>query len=152
MSKYLFLLLWFVGISKAYSSVPYISPGMQIGMNSRGNVFISGQVTFGIVPYNVLDLNISGLPTSLRNIPFGLTVGKRHYKIKGEGWKRYHYFDVQAWIGYAGMGIGIMVDENKNKYSRFKCGAGFFGYLTYDYFKVYKYNYGFIGVLPLLDP
>ena len=144
------VLLCLVGILKAYDAT-YISPGVQVGMNSRGNLFISGQITFGLVPFDVLDLNISGLPSSSKAIPIGLTIGERHYKVKGEGWKKYHYIDAQAWIGYAGLGLGLMVDENRNKYSRFKCGAGLFGYLTYDYFKVFKHNYGLIGVRPRVN-
>ena len=81
-----------------------------------------------------------------------MTIVKRHYKIKGEVWEKYHYIDAQAWMGCGGMGLGIMVDENRNKYSRFKCGAGFIGYLTYDYFKVFKHNYRLIGMLPILNP
>ena len=144
------VLLCLVGILKAYDAT-YISPGIQVGMNSIGNLFISGQITFGLVPFDVLDLDISGLPSSSKAIPIGLTIGERHYKVKGEGWKKYHYIDAQAWIGYAGLGLGLMVDENRNKYSRFKCGAGLFGYLTYDYFKVFKHNYGLIGVRPRVN-
>ena len=88
------------------------------------------------------------------NISF-LVVDLAHIRLsrlqKGEGRKIYHYIDAQAWIGYAGLGLGLMVDENRNKYSRFKCGAGLFGYLTYDYFKVFKHNYGLIGVRPRVN-
>ena len=121
-------------------------------MNSRGNLFISGQITFGFASFDILDLEDVNYIPSLKAIPIGLTVGERHYKVGGKGWKKYHYIDAQAWIGFAGMGLGIMVDENRNKYSRFKCGAGLFGYLTYDYFKVFKHNYGLIGVRPILNP
>jgi len=31
-------------------------------------------------------------------------------------------------------------------------GAGYIGYLTYDFFKVFNHNYGLIGVLPILNP
>ena len=145
------VLLCLVGILKAYDAT-YISPGIQVGMNSRGNLFISGQITFGFVSFDILDLEDVNYIPSPKAIPIGLTIGERHYKVKGKGWKKYHYIDAQAWIGFAGMGLGIMVDENRNKYSRFKCGAGLFGYLTYDYFKVFKYNYGLIGVRPILNP
>ena len=81
-----------------------------------------------------------------------MTIVKRHYKVKGEVLEKYHYIDAQAWMGCGGIGLGIMVDENRNKYSRFKCGAGFIEFLTYDYFKVFKHNYGLIGVRPILNP
>ena len=145
------VLLCLVGILKAYDAT-YISPGIQVGMNSRGILFLSGQITFGFVSSDILDLeDISYIP-SLKAIPIGLTIGERHYKVKGKGWKKYHYIDAQAWMGYGGIGLGVMVDESRNSYLRFKCGAGLIGYLTYDYFKVFNHNYGLIGVLPSLNP
>ena len=136
------VLLCFIRILRAYDAT-YISPGIQLGMNSAGNFFISGQITAGLASPDVLDP---------KAIPIGLTIGERHYKVKGKGWKKYHYIDAQAWMGFGGMGFGIMVDESRNNYLRFKCGAGLIGYLTYDYFKVFNHNYGLIGVLPILNP
>ena len=137
-----YVLLCFIGILRAYDAT-YISPGIQLGMNSAGNFFISGQITAGLASPDVYDP---------KAIPIGLTIGKRHYKVKGKGWEKYHYIDAQAWMGFGGMGLGIMVDESKNNFLRFKCGAGLLGYLTYDNFKVFKHNYGLIGVLPILNP
>ena len=134
--------LYLIEILKAYDAT-YISPGIQLGMNSVGNFFISGQITAGLASPDVLDP---------KAIPIGLTIGERHYKVKGKGWEKYHYIDAQAWMGYGGMGLGVMVDESRNSYLRFKCGAGLIGYLTYDYFKVFNHNYGLIGVLPSLNP
>ena len=132
-----FVLLFFLGILKANKGETYISPGVQIGMNSKGNFFISGQITFGYMPDS-------------HDIPIGLTYGRRWYKIEKKSWEKYNYIDAQVWPYFAGLGLGIMIDENKNKYTRFKCGAGLFGYLTIDYFKVYEANYGLIGVLPIV--
>ena len=102
--------------------------------------------------FDILDLeDVNYIPSS-KAIPIGLTVGERHYKVKGKGWKKYHYIDAQAWMGFGGMGLGIMVDESRNNYLRFKCGGGLLGYLTYDNFKVFKHNFGLIGVLPILNP
>ena len=134
--------LYLIEILKAYDAT-YISPGIQLGINSAGNFFISGQNTAGLASPDVLDP---------KAIPIGLTIGQRHYKVKGEGWEKYHYIDAQAWMGYGGMGLGIMVDESRKNYLRFKCGAGLIGYLTYDYSKVFNHNYGLIGVLPILNP
>ena len=138
----LLVLLCLIKILKAHDAT-YISPGIQLGMNSAGNFFISGQITAGLASPDVYDP---------KAIPIGLTIGKRHYKVKGEGWEKYHYIDAQAWMGFGGMGLGIMVDESRNNYLRFKCGAGLLGYLTYDNFKVFKHNFGLIGVLPILNP
>ena len=135
--KYLTLLLFLIGILKANERETYISPGIQIGMNSKGYLFISGQFTFGYIPSNL-------------GIPIGLTIGKRGYKIGKKDWKKYNYIDAQVWPFYGGMGLGIMIDENKNIYTRFKCGLGLFGYLSYDYFKIFENNFGLIGVFPIL--
>ena len=137
MIKRITLLLFLFGILKANEGETYISPGIQIGMNSKGNFFISGQITFGYIAKNF-------------RIPIGLTVGRRGYKIEKKSCEKYNYIDAQGWYYIAGWGLGIMIDENKNTYTRFKCGAGLFGYLTIDYFKVYEANYGLIGVLPIL--
>ena len=112
----------------------YLSPGIQLGMNSKGNFFISAQVTFGY----------------LSEFPIGLTLGKRYYKMDNKEWGKYNYIDAQVWVVFGGVGVGAMIDENKNKYARFKCGIGAFGYLTYDSFKVFEKNYGLIGVWPAL--
>ena len=48
------VLLCLVGILKAYDAT-YISPGIQVGMNSAGNFFISGQITTGLASTDVYD-------------------------------------------------------------------------------------------------
>ena len=115
----------------------YLSSGMQLGMNSKGNFFISAQVTFGYLSESM-------------GLPIGLIIGKRHYKMDNKEWEKYNYIDAQVWVYYGGVGVGAMIDENKNKYARFKCGIGAFGYLTYDSFKVTEKNYGLIRVWPAL--
>ena len=136
--KYLTLLLFLIGILKANERETYISPGIQIGMNSKGNFFISGQITFGYITSNL-------------GIPIGLTIGRRGYKIEKKDWGKYNYIDAQVWPFYGGVGLGIMIDKNRSMYPRFKCGVGFFGYLTYDNFEIFENNYGIIGVLPILS-
>ena len=135
--KYFTILLFFLGILKANHGDTYISPGIQIGMNSKGNLFVSGQITFGYITNNL-------------GLPIGLTIGRRVYKIEKKEWEKYNYIDAQVWPTFGGMGLGIMIDENKNAYTRFKCGLGLFGYLTYDNFEIFENNYGIIGVFPIL--
>tara|TARA_B100001248_G_scaffold186789_1_gene142593 strand:- start:514 stop:771 length:258 start_codon:yes stop_codon:yes gene_type:complete len=78
--------LCLIGILNAYDTT-YISPRIQVGMNSRGSLFISGQITFGFVSFDILDLeDVNYIPSS-KAIPIGLAVGERHYKVKGKGWK-----------------------------------------------------------------
>ena len=87
-----FVLFCLFGIIKAYDAT-YISPGIQVGVNSRGNLFISGQITFGFVSFDILDLENVNYRPPLKAIPIGLTIGERHYKVKGKGWEKYHYID-----------------------------------------------------------
>ena len=58
----LFLL---TGFLFAQNGLPYISPGVQLGINSKGKIFTSAQITIGIF----------GTPTD--GIPIGFTIGKR---------------------------------------------------------------------------
>ena len=141
MVKYLALVL-FIGILNASGSSPYISPGIQIGMSSKANLFLSAQITFGYVSY-------SGPP------PYGVTVGVRTYRIRRTEWKRYGYVDFQVWPFVGGLGIGKMIDiKNNIQYTRFKAGVGVIGYATYDYckdFGILKHNFGIIGTMPIYN-
>ena len=55
---------------------------------------------------------------------------------------------------FFGIGVGQIIDDMGNKSLRFKTGIGLWGYLTFDYssFEDLKYNFGAIGVLPILVP
>lgn len=135
MVRYLTLLL-FVGLIKGQGSF-YLSPGLQIGMSTKGNLFLSTQVTIGYV--------------DRKYIPIGITTGLRWYKVQNK-WEKYRYNDLQIWPFFGGIGFGQMHDKDGNKSFRFKTGVGYFGYLTYDYttsFDIAKHNIGFIGILPI---
>ena len=129
----LLLLTW---VLFGQNGSPYISPGVQLGINSKGKVFTSAQITIGYVG-----------PTP----PIGFTIGKRWYHLNQEK-KSYSYYDFQLWPVFFGIGVGEIIDDKGNKSLRFKTGAGLFGYLTFDYssFENLKYNFGAIGVLPIL--
>ena len=73
MRRYSALLL-LIGILKASGSSPYISPGIQLGVTSKTNFFLSAQITFGQVSY-------SGPP------PFGATIGLRYYRMQKKNGK-----------------------------------------------------------------
>ena len=114
------------------------SPGLQIGKSTKGDLFISTQVTFGYFG------NEGPLAP-------GVTTGLRWYKVQNK-WEKYKYNDLQIWAGWTGVGFGQMYDKNGNKSFRFKTGVGLLGYLTYDYtsgFDIPKHNIGLIGVLPI---
>lgn len=139
MHRYLLVLL-LLGIVIA-GSAPYVSPGFQIGMNTNGNFFISTQTTVGY-------LSSDGLPSN-----FGITLGLRMYYLETV-WKKYRYIDFQFWPVITGFGVGKMIDDKKNMYTRYKTGFGVLGYLTYDYSKIPKignHNFGLIGVMPFWD-
>ena len=126
-----------IGLIKGGSGF-YLSPGLQIGMSTKGNIFSSIQVTLGYVDYEI--------PPAI-----GVTTGLRWYKVQNK-WEKYRYNDLQIWPIIFGIGFGQMHDKDGNKSFRFKTGVGFFGYLTYDYttsFDIAKHNIGLIGVLPL---
>ena len=135
MGIYLKLLL-LIGFLLAQNGQPYISPGVQLGINSKGKIFTSAQMTIGYVG-----------PTP----PIGVTIGKRWYHLNQEK-KSYSYYDFQVWPVFFGIGVGQIIDDMGNKSLRFKTGIGLWGYLTFDYssFEDLKYNFGAIGVLPIL--
>ena len=61
MGRHLKLLL-LTGFLFADNGLPYISPGVQLGINSKGKIFTSAQITIGYV---------GPMP------PIGVTIGKR---------------------------------------------------------------------------
>ena len=132
------LLLTGVLFAQTLEIVPYISPGVQLGINSKGKIFTSAQITIGI-------------GGTIYPIITGFTIGKRWYYLNQEK-KSYSYYDLQVWPILFGIGIGQIIDGEGNKSIRFKTGAGLLGYLTFDYssFENLKYNFGAIGVLPVI--
>ena len=141
MHKYL-VLLFLVGTLKADGSSLYISPGIQLGVTSKTDFFLSAQITFGHVSYY-------GPP------PYGVTIGLRKYRMQRKEWKEFVYTDFQVWPFFGGIGIGRMIDiKNEKQYTRFKTGIGAFGYATYDFCKdcgILKHNFGFIGAVPFYN-
>ena len=68
MGRYLKILL-LIGFLLAQNGLPYISPGVQLGINSKGKIFTSNQMTIGYVK-----------PTP----PIGVAIGKRWYHLNQE--------------------------------------------------------------------
>ena len=60
-------LLMLIGLIKGQGSF-YLSPGLQIGISTKGNLFLSTQVTLGYVDDSL--------------IPIGITTGLRSYKVQ----------------------------------------------------------------------
>tara|TARA_X000001036_G_scaffold178733_1_gene169234 strand:- start:60 stop:548 length:489 start_codon:yes stop_codon:yes gene_type:complete len=133
----------------------YLSPGLQIGVNSIGNFFFSSQITVGLIPFDD------------NPITLGATIGKRFY-YNGKKFDSYRYIDGQvSLLGMLGIGIGTMnrsatityydnegtlrEDIVKERYIKSKFWAGAFGLFSYDYINspVGKHNFGLFGVIPL---
>ena len=77
-----------IGLIKGQGSF-YLSPGLQIGISTKGNLFLSTQVTFGYLEDVVF-------------IPIGVTTGLRWYKVENK-WEKYRYNDLQFWPFFWGL-------------------------------------------------
>ena len=155
MKKYLFIASFLTFIY--CDMVPYISPGIQVGLNSNGNFFISAQITGGIFEGDLMNDEFLTC--------FGITAGTRLF-FTDVGMDRYNYIDAQ--IGFPTVGVGIgLIGRNKAKvlnletlrketivvnerYTKFKVWFGAIGLLSYDLISspVGKHNFGLFGVAP----
>ena len=125
----------------------YISPGIQVGINSSKEYFFSYQATFGLFVDN-------GFP--------GITFGRRHYKTGIKEWNAYNYIDAQITADLLtrfatplvpGIGIGVIYD-NSNIFYKYKLFAGWFGLATCDYITFKdkpKLHLGAFGVFPIFE-
>ena len=91
MKKIFLLLLFSCYLSTGHSSshdymVPYLSQGIQVGINTNMEFFASLQITIGFVSRNFLNAEFSPIP--------GLTIGKRFYYTKNKQWNSYNYMDM----------------------------------------------------------
>ena len=115
----------------------YISPGIQIGVNSPQEFFLSYQATFGLITEY-------GCP--------GITLGRRHYKNREiTKWETYNYIDAQIAFWYFGTGVGMIFD-NSNRFYKYKLFAGLLGLGTCDYINFKnkpKMHFGGFVVLPI---
>jgi len=126
----------------------YLSPGVQIGIDSKGNLFRSAQITLGYL--------IEEVPFT-----FGLTIGNKWFrksdKIGKESWSRYSYYDLQSHalesIIQPGIGFGLIRGDNMPLTPRFKLWAGWLVLGSYEFINMKnddsKHYYGLFGVLPL---
>ena len=124
----------------------YLSPGVQIGIDSKGNLFRATQITLGFL--------IEEVPFT-----FGLTIGNKWFrksdKIGKESWSRYSYFDLQSHslesIIQPGIGFGLIRGDNIPLTPRFKIWAGWFVLPSYEFINMNndyysKHYYGLFGV------
>ena len=126
----------------------YISPGVQIGIDSKGNFHRAVQMTLGILK---------------EEHPFatGLTFGYKWFrkldKSGEESWERYNYYDLQSHssesIILPGIGFGVVKGDNIPLTPRFKIWSGWFFLPSYEYIDLKNndsdHHFGLFGVLPL---
>ena len=127
----------------------YISPGVQIGIDSKGNLHRSAQITLGIL---------------IEEYPFttGLTIGYKWYRkfdnSDEKRWKRYNYYDLQSHslesLILPGIGFGVIKGDNIPLTPRFKLWSNLILFLpSYEFINMKndspKHYFGLFGVLPL---
>ena len=127
----------------------YISPGVQIGIDSKGNLHRAVQMTLGIFK---------------EEHPFatGLTFGYKWFrkldKSGEESWVRYNYYDLQSHLSESiilpGIGFGVVKGDNIPLTPRFKLWSNLILFLpSYEFINMKndspKHYFGLFGVLPL---
>ena len=127
---------------KSSDWIPYLSPGIQVGVNSDWKIFLSFQTTIGIFKGDILN--------DWEIFPLGLTFGKRFYYNNDKKWNSYNYLDTQLSFGLFGIGFG-MIGNQANKYQKYKLWTGAWGLLSYDYINWpdRRHNFGSFAVLPI---
>ena len=127
----------------------YVSPGLQIGIDSNGNLHRAAQITLGIL---------------IEEYPFatGLTIGYKWFRkfdnSDEESWERYNYYDLQSHslesIILPGVGFGVIKGDNIPLTPRFKLWSSLILFLpSYEFINMKndspKHYFGLYGVLPL---
>ena len=146
-------LLLFIGSAWGHSGqhhffTPYISPGIQIGLNQNKTLFMSCQLTLGT------SFKITNEKHFEDTFPFflGRTFGVRLYYLKEKPVVTYKYYDTQISFMLGGIGIGKLINSKGESFKKNKYWIGALGLLAYEkiYFddKVEK-QYGLFGVLPI---
>ena len=140
MKKYMLLICFYSILYSDSDNIFYVSPGIQLGINTAGDFFVSGQVTAGVG-----NMSDDGFPF------IGVTLGKRFY-YNGESRKfdSYNYMDGQLSLLFFGIGFG-RIGNGYERYNKFKLFAGSFGLLSYDYITSprSRHHFGVFGVLPI---
>ena len=103
MNKSIFISLLVIFFSKSFCQNLYVSPGLQVGVNSEFKFFFSGQLTLGMFNPHASTLNP------------GITLGYKKMK-RDDIWKSYHYYDLQLHnmgnIIQPGFGVELIKQKN----------------------------------------
>ena len=135
----LFAFLFFLIISKLFSLGFHVSPGLQIGLNNKGKLFYSAQITTGRVFISEGNVLVPGITFGFRKI----------YDSSEKGTLK--YIDGQISTLYGGVGLGTVYDKNFKINPKFKVWGGFLVLASYDYFKssAGNHNFGLFCVVPI---
>ena len=135
----LFAFLFFLMISNLFGSGFYVSPGLQIGLNNKGKLFYSAQITTGRVFISEGNVLVTGITFGFRKI----------YDSSEKGTLK--YIDAQISTLYGGVGLGTVYDKNFKINPKFKVWGGFLVLASYDYFKssAGNHNFGLFCVVPI---
>ena len=132
-------------LSNLFSYGFYVSPGLQIGLNNKGKLFYSAQITTG------------GVFISENNVFVpGITYGFRKFYNSSEQ-KPMKYIDALISTFYegfpfnGGIGLGTVYDKNFKVNPKFKVWGGFLALASYDYYKssAGNHNFGLFCGLPI---
>ena len=144
MYKIIFVYLLVNFYSESFCQNLYVSPGLQVGVNSEFKFFLSGQFTLGIFNPHASTLNP------------GITLGYKKIK-RDDTWKSYHYYDLQLHnmgnIIQPGFGVGLIKQKKLPYIFRFKIWAGWFILGSYEYINFPEYgknHFGIFGFMPLI--
>ena len=152
MMKYLTLLL-LIGLAWGHDGkhtflTPYISPGIQIGLNQNKTIFMSCQLTLGS------SFKVTNEKHFEDTFPFflGRTFGLK-LNFQREKYLVIHkYYDTQISFFLGGIGTGKLINSMGKSYKKNKFWIGGFGLLSYE--KIYlddkiDRQYSLWGVLPM---
>ena len=143
MKKYILLICFYSILYSESDNMFYISPGIQIGINTAGDFFFSGQITSGVC--------FGSCGTDEAPLFIGTTFGRRfYYNRESRKFDAYNYIDGQVSLMFFGLGIGNIGNQYE-RYSKFKLFVGAWGLLSYDYITSprSKHHFGLFGVMPI---
>ena len=129
------LLVLFITSSKLFCLIPYISPGVSIGINNS-ELYISSQLSLGI---SFLDDHYDDYDNVIDYFVPSVSLGIKYFPQKKEG-RLFRYTDIQSTTGFIGIGRGIVKGIDNDYYS--VKNKFFIGYLIlYNYEKELKNNF-----------
>ena len=140
------LLIVFLMLSQIFCLIPYVSPGVSVGVNN-GELFITSQVSFGL---SFLEDHYDDHDQIIDYFVPSVSFGLKYFPKRSHN-KLFKYTDFQTTIGFIGFGKGKIKGIDNNYVSTKNKIYG--GYLIlYNYEKELENDYNnksLIIVLPI---